>query len=58
MFILNGGVGIWFIAESGFCDLRDHLGRLLDLDMWWWNPFSLNQVWDIVSTDHGDVFYY
>ena len=58
MVTLNDGVGTWFIAFSSFGNLRDYLRRLLELDALWWNPFSLNQVWNLVLTDRKDVFYY
>ena len=29
--ILNGRVGVWLIADSGFGNLKDHLEGLLEL---------------------------
>ena len=51
MFTLNGGVETGFIADSGFGNFRDHLGSLLELVAYWWNRFSFNRVWNLVSTD-------
>ena len=58
MFTLNGGVEFWFIIVSGFGSIQDHLGSLLELVSYYWNLFILNQVWDLVSTDHEDVLFY
>ena len=44
MFTLNdGSVEFWFIVDSGFGSIQDHLGSLHELVAYWWNLFSLNQ---------------
>ena len=47
---------ILFHSRLGLGGIQDHFINLIELVAYCWNLFSLNQVWNLVSIDHEDIF--
>lgn len=48
--------GILVHSRPWLIGIQDHFKSLLKLVAYWWNLFSLNQVYSFVLIDHEDVF--